>query len=278
MSAALYVLGAVLLLAGATVAGATRSVRDGMLLQALGATLLGIAGGLVLWSGHALGSRFANGIDPSLGVHRLSGVFLLMLGIASGPVLVFAAGYLDASARGRAVGALTGVFVGVLVLMLCARDIVTFLGAWELMTLVPAAIVLIWRNEEPARRGVFIYVAVTHLAGAGARVALLVLARYGALGGNALDGYITMPRRIGARQTGRCALPKRVEPRWRPAALGLVPVVMLVICDSPVPFPLRRVLPRRARGLFPRPPRTRLVATVSLDLHRTVNEACWPAW
>ena len=103
MSAALCVVGAVLLLAGAAVAGATRSVRDGMLLQALGATLLGIAGGLVLWSGHVLGSRFANGIDPSLGVDRLSGVFLLMLGIASGPVLVFAAGYLDASARGRAV-------------------------------------------------------------------------------------------------------------------------------------------------------------------------------
>ena len=72
--------------------------------------------------------------------------------------------------------------------MLCARDIVTFLGAWELMTLVPAAIILIWRNEEPARRGVFIYVAVTHLAGAGAWVALLVLARHGALGGHALDG------------------------------------------------------------------------------------------
>ncbi len=123
--------------AGAIVAGATRSVREAMLLQAAGATLLGIAGGLVLWSGDAVGARFGGGIHPELGVDRLSGVFLLMLGIASGPVLVFAAGYLDASTRGRAVAALTGVFVGVLVLLLCARDVLTFLAAWELMTLCP---------------------------------------------------------------------------------------------------------------------------------------------
>ena len=114
-------------------------------------------------------------------------VFLLMLGIAGGPVLVFAAGYLGSSGRDRAVGALTGLFVGVLVLLLCARDVLTFLGAWELMTLVPAAIILVWHNEERARRAVFVYVAVTHVAGAGAWVSLLVLAQHGALGGPALD-------------------------------------------------------------------------------------------
>jgi hydrogenase-4 component B len=187
VSAVALLAGALLLLAGAAVAGATRSVREAMLLQAAGATLIGIAGGAVLWSGDAIGARFAGGIDPALGVDRLSGVYLLLLGIASGPVLVYAAGYLDVSARGRAVGALTGLFVAVLVLLLCARDVLTFLAAWELMTLVPAAIILVWRNEERARRAVFVYVAVTHLAGAGAWVALLVLAHHGALGGPALD-------------------------------------------------------------------------------------------
>ena len=188
MTAFLCVAGAALLLAGAVAAAATRAVRQGMLLQAAGATLIGIAGGVVLWSGDTIGSSFRGGIHPAFGVDRLSGVFLLMLGIASGPVLVFAAGYLDSSGRGRAVAALTGVFVAVLVLLLCARDVVTFLAAWELMTLVPAGIILVWRNEEPARRAVFVYVAVTHVAGAGAWVALLVLAEHGALGGRALDG------------------------------------------------------------------------------------------
>ena len=186
MNSVLCVAGALLLLAGAGIAGATRSVREGMFLQAAGASLIGLAGGLVLWSGDALGSGFTAGLHPALGIDRLSGVYLLMLGLASGPVLVFAAGYLDSSGRGRAVGALTGIFVGVLVLMLCARDVLTFLGAWELMTLVPAAIILVWHNEEPARRAVFIYVAVTHVAGAGAWIALLVLAEHGALGGPAL--------------------------------------------------------------------------------------------
>ena len=59
MTAFLCVAGAVLVLAGAAVAAATRRVREGMLLQAAGATLIGIAGGAVLWSGDTIGSRFA---------------------------------------------------------------------------------------------------------------------------------------------------------------------------------------------------------------------------
>ena len=187
MNTVVCVAGALLLLAGAGVAAATRAVGAGMYVQAAGATLIGLAGGLVLWSGDAIGSGFRSSLDPALGVDRLSAVFLLMLGIAGGPVLVFAAGYLGSSGRDRAVGALTGLFVGVLVLLLCARDVLTFLGAWELMTLVPAAIILVWHNEERARRAVFVYVAVTHVAGAGAWVSLLVLAQHGALGGPALD-------------------------------------------------------------------------------------------
>ena len=58
MTALLCVAGALLLLAGAAVAGATRAVREGMLLQAAGATLLGLAGGAVLWSGDAIGASF----------------------------------------------------------------------------------------------------------------------------------------------------------------------------------------------------------------------------
>ena len=84
MTAFLCVAGAVLVLAGAVAAAATRRVRESMFLQAAGATLIGIAGGAVLWSGDTLGSSFRGGIHPAFGVDRLSGVFLLMLGIASG--------------------------------------------------------------------------------------------------------------------------------------------------------------------------------------------------
>jgi formate hydrogenlyase subunit 3/multisubunit Na+/H+ antiporter MnhD subunit len=145
MNGALCLAGVLVLLTGAVVPVVARSVRAGLLVQALGATLLGVAGGVVLWSGDRIGAGFSGGLRPAFGVDRLSGVFLLMLGLVAGPVLVFAAGYLDSSGRSRVVAALTGVFVLMLVGLLCARDLVMFLLAWELMTLVPAAIILVWR-------------------------------------------------------------------------------------------------------------------------------------
>jgi hydrogenase-4 component B len=187
MNGALCAAGALLLLGGSLLPAATSAVRAGLLVQALGASLLGIAGVSVLWSGEPAGADFSAGLEPAFGVDRLSAVFLLMLGLVAGPVLVFAAGYLDASGRSRAVAALTGMFVLMLVGLVCARDLVMFLAAWELMTLVPAAIILLWHSDEVARRSVFVYVAVTHLAGGGVWLALLVLADHGAIGGHALD-------------------------------------------------------------------------------------------
>ena len=70
--------------------------------------------------------------------------------------------------------------------MLCARDPLTFLAGWELMTLFPAAVILVARGaDRRARRTVFIYLAVTHLGGAGTWIAVLLLAHAGAIGGHA---------------------------------------------------------------------------------------------
>jgi hydrogenase-4 component B len=187
MSGALCVAGALMLLWGSLLPAVTSAVRGSLLLQAVGSMALGIAGASVLWSGDPTGAGFSGGLEPAFGVDRLTAVFVLMLGLVAGPVLVFAAGYLDASGRSRAVAALTGLFVLMLVGLLCARDLVMFLVAWELMTLVPAAIILVWHSDELARRSVFVYAAVTHLAGGGVWIALLVLADHGAIGGHALD-------------------------------------------------------------------------------------------
>ena len=106
MTAFLCIVGAALELAGAVAAATTRRVRKGMLLQAAGATLIGVPEAPSLE--RTPSARVPRRIHPGVGVDRLSGVFLLMLGIAGGPVLVFAAAYLDSSGRGRAVAALTG--------------------------------------------------------------------------------------------------------------------------------------------------------------------------
>jgi len=92
--------------------------------------------------------------------------------------------YLQPSGRGRAVGALTAVFVLALALVLCARDPLTFLAGWETMTLVPAVVILVSRGaDRRARKTVFNYLAVTHLGGAGTWVAILLLAHADAIGG-----------------------------------------------------------------------------------------------
>ncbi|MEO9175060.1 MAG: proton-conducting transporter membrane subunit, partial [Gaiellales bacterium] len=185
MSGTLLLVGALLLVLGC-LTPVVASVRLGLSLQAAGVTLIGSAGAIVLWSGQRVGASFSAGLGPAFGADRLSSIYLLMLGLVSGPVLLFASGYLAPSARGRAVAALTGLFVVMLVGLLCARDIVSFLASWELMTLVPVAIILLWQANEAARRSVFVYAAVTHLAGAGVWVSLVVLAEHGALTGHAL--------------------------------------------------------------------------------------------
>ena len=79
---------------------------------------------------------------------------------------------------------LTGLFLLTLAWLFCARDPLTFLAAWELMTLLPAAVILVARGaDRPSRRTVFTYLAVTHLAGVGTWVAILLLADAESIGG-----------------------------------------------------------------------------------------------
>ncbi len=58
----------------------------------------------------------------------------------------------------------------------------TFLAFWELMTLVPAAAILVAGATRRSARAVYAYLAITHLGGAGVWVAMLVLAHHGAIG------------------------------------------------------------------------------------------------
>jgi hydrogenase-4 component B len=51
------------------------------------------------------------------------------------------------------------------------------------MTLVPAAIILVGRHDREARSSVYVYIALTHLMGAGTWIAVLLLADAGAFGG-----------------------------------------------------------------------------------------------
>ena len=167
---------------GGALAVGRRTLASGLGVQAAGCALLAVGGLWALAAGESAGSAFTSAFDPRLGVDPLSGLFLGVLGAVGAAALVFAARYLEPSGRGRAIGALTALFVLVQALVLVARDPLTFLVAWEAMTLVPAAVILVGRADELARRTVFFYVALTHLAGAGTWAAILLLAREGAIG------------------------------------------------------------------------------------------------
>jgi hydrogenase-4 component B len=162
-------------IAAGTVAATSR-------LQALGAALLAVAGFWALAAGSELGSGFSGSFHPRFGVDGLTAFFLGTLGAVAAPALLHGGRYFSE----RSTSVLCGAFVLVLAEVLCARDPLTFLAGWELMTLIPAAMILVARPETSARRTVFLYIAATHVAGAGTWIAVLLAAHAGALDGHAL--------------------------------------------------------------------------------------------
>ncbi|HEX7609584.1 MAG TPA: proton-conducting transporter membrane subunit, partial [Solirubrobacteraceae bacterium] len=143
---------------------------------------LGTSGIAVLLDGQAIGAPFRSAISPAVGLDPLSGFFLAVLALTAVPTLVFARDYLAARAGARALGALTSLFLIALVGVLAARDVTSFLAFWELMTLVPAAAILVAGRDRAVRSAVYAYLAITHLGGAGVWIALLALAHHGAIG------------------------------------------------------------------------------------------------
>jgi hydrogenase-4 component B len=150
-------------------------------LQALGLLALGIVGAAVLFGAAPLGAGFRDGLEPALGIDGLSGFFLATIALVALAALLYARDYLAGVPRAGALVALGGLFLVSLCGVVTARDPSLFLASWELMTLAPAAAILVRRSEAPVRHAVFVYLAVTHLGGTGVWIAVLALAHYGAL-------------------------------------------------------------------------------------------------
>ena len=171
------VAGALTIALGGGVAAVRDRLRAGLLVQAGGMALLGVAGLVTLTSGDHAGSAFRSTVAPALGLDPLSGFFLAVLGLTAVPTLVFARDYLPGSSGDRGVGVLTAGFLLALVGVLVARDVTTFLAFWELMTLLPAAAILVAKRDAAVRSAVYAYLGITHLGGVGVWIALLVLQR-----------------------------------------------------------------------------------------------------
>jgi hydrogenase-4 component B len=178
----LVLLGLGMLVAGVVAPAIRGTLTVAVGLQVVGITLLGLSGALVLFGAPAFGAAFRSSLHPALGVDGLTGFFLATLALIGAPALVYSRGYLAGVAHSRALIALGGLFLIALVGVVTARDPSSFLACWELMTLVPATAILVRRSDATVRRAVYIYLAVTHLGGAGVWICVLALAHYGALG------------------------------------------------------------------------------------------------
>ena len=189
-------LGSAVLILGILIAVAPGRPRLALWVQAMGVGVIGVGAAVPFFNGGSVGSGFVNGLGPAVGLDRLSAFFVLTVAMTAVPALIFGSRYLDGTPQRNSMAVLSGAFVAAMLLVLVARDVATFLVGWELMTLIPAASMLVSRPDRPVRHAAFIYVAVTHLGGAGVWICLLVLSSHGALGNPAGGAALGAPVQI----------------------------------------------------------------------------------
>ena len=109
----------------------------------------------------------ASQLSLTYAIDGLSAWFLVVLSTLAIPIAIFSVGYF---AHGRlqrrsAYAAITfNALMGAVELVFVAGDAITFLFAWELMTLTAAALVTTEHEERDSRRAAYLYLAMSHVA------------------------------------------------------------------------------------------------------------------
>jgi hydrogenase-4 component B len=215
-------------------------------LQLAGLLLLAVAAVALVVSGDTVGAPFSGAVRPAFGLDPLSAFFLLVVALAALPALPLARDQLRTGPHAGALAALTAAFLLALVCVVAARDVVTFLAGWELMTLLPASAIVVARRDRRARHAVFVYLAISHVGGAGVWVALLALAHAGALDGAApsggLQAFVAIAALFGfGTKAGLMPLHAWL-PRAHPIAPGHVSALMSAAMLKVALYGLVRVL------------------------------------
>jgi hydrogenase-4 component B len=97
----------------------------------------------------------------------LSAWFLIVLSTLAIPIAIFSIGYFahgHLERRSAFVGTAFTVLVGAIELVFVASDAITFLFAWELMTLTAAALVTTEHEARDSRRAGYLYLVMSHVA------------------------------------------------------------------------------------------------------------------
>ncbi|MGZ8812012.1 MAG: proton-conducting transporter transmembrane domain-containing protein, partial [Thermoanaerobaculia bacterium] len=142
----------------AFVGSAIASVVTGLLAAEVLRTGAGVDGVLFL--------HRASGLSMGYAVDGLSAWFLIILSVLAVPIAVFSIGYVahpHLSRRAVFLGVAFNVLLGSVEIVFAAGDVITFLCAWELMTLATAALVATDHEERASRRAAYLYLVMSHL-------------------------------------------------------------------------------------------------------------------
>ena len=155
-------------------------------LFALGLGLAGLAGGALNVS---VGQILPVG-GLALGVDHLSAFFILVIAVAAVPSALYAIGY-TREYEGRysiaAVGAALNLFLASMVLVVMARNALTFLALWEGMSLASYFLVMTDKDDRETERAGWLYFVMTHAGFACLLVGFLLLS--GATGSMEMSGW-----------------------------------------------------------------------------------------
>ncbi len=139
--------------------------------SAIASVVIGLAAVGVLRGGASIHGVLlvhrASGFSLGYTVDALSAWFLLVLSVLAVPIAVFSIGYVGRGhLRGRSafVGAAFNVLLGAVELVFAAGDAITFLFAWELMTLTNAALVTTEHEDRESRLAAYLYLVMSHVA------------------------------------------------------------------------------------------------------------------
>ncbi len=225
----------------------TGRVRASLTAQGIGVGLTAVAALVVFAGGAPVGAAFRSGVHPAFGLDALSGFFLLVLCVVALPALAYARAALPVGGRSVALAALTAAFVLAMAGLVAARDITTFLACWELMTLVPAAAMLVARQDEEVRRAVMVYVGITHVAAVGVWATMLILSAHGVLGGaplgpGGLQSFVLVAALVGFLTKAGIAPLHVWLPRAHPVAPSHISALMSGVMIMLGIYGLSRVL------------------------------------
>jgi hydrogenase-4 component B len=116
----------------------------------------------------------------AFGVDRLSAFFVLVIAVGALPAALYAIGYTQEYAGKHSlagIGFAFNIFIAAMILVPLARNVLTFLMLWELMSLASYFLVITEHEREETLRAGWIYFVMTHAGFAALLVGFLLLAQ-----------------------------------------------------------------------------------------------------